>query len=97
MNYLFVLHKAAMHSGDTILMKQALDEMKELADKTGLEMMKNESEMMRKAGQAHLQMMKRDVDVLWSSIKIAVIIFIGFYFFGFGYGILFLWLCLQLW
>ena len=45
MKYLFVLHKAAMNSGDSIFMKKALDDMKELADKTGLEMVKNAVEM----------------------------------------------------
>ena len=33
MKYLSVLHKAAMNSGDSIIMKKALDDMKELADR----------------------------------------------------------------
>ena len=46
MRYLSVLHKAAMNSGDSIFMKKALDDMKELADKTGLEMVKNTVEIL---------------------------------------------------
>ena len=84
MNYLFMLHNAAMNSGDSILMKEALDEMKELADKTGLEMMRNEVEMMQKAGQAQLQMRKKDVELLMSSglelIRLAVVFFVVFFF-----------------
>ena len=45
MKNLFILHEAAMHSGDLILMRKALDDMKELANKTGLEMMKNAVEI----------------------------------------------------
>ena len=43
-----MLHNAAMMSGDSDHMVKALDEMKELADKTGLEMMKNEVEKLAK-------------------------------------------------
>ena len=98
MKYIFMSFNAAMYSGDSILMKKALDEMKELADKTGLEMMKNEVEMMREVetDQTRIQMMKKDVDVIGNSIRLAVVIFV-FYFFGFGYGILFLWLWPLLW
>ena len=49
MKYIFLLFSAARFSDDSILMKKALDEMKELADKTGLEMMKYEFEIMREA------------------------------------------------
>ncbi len=34
--HLFMLHKSAMHAGDSVLIKKALDDMKELGDKTGL-------------------------------------------------------------
>ena len=48
MKYIFMSFSAAMYSSDSILMKKALDEMKELADKTGLEMMKNEVEEVKR-------------------------------------------------
>ena len=38
--WLVRLYNAAMRSGDSVLMRKAIDEMKELADKTGLEMVK---------------------------------------------------------
>ena len=42
------LFEAAMKSGNSALMRKASDEMKELADKTGLEMLKNEVERLKK-------------------------------------------------
>ena len=39
-----MLFKAAMNSANLVLMRKALDYMKELADKSGLESMKNEVE-----------------------------------------------------
>ena len=45
LKYLVMLFNAAMHSGNSDLMKKALDDMKELANKTGLEMMKNAVEI----------------------------------------------------
>ena len=45
LRWLFMLHNAAMMSGNSDLMVKALDDMKELADKTGLEMVKNAVEM----------------------------------------------------
>ena len=80
MKYLFVLHKAATNSGDSIFMKKALDDMRELADKTGLEMMKHEVEMMRKSGQTHHQIRKKDVDVTRNRIRLAVVFFVVFFF-----------------
>ena len=47
MKYLGILYKAAVNCGNSILMRKAEDEMKELADKTGLELMKNEVETWR--------------------------------------------------
>ena len=44
MKYFFMLFRGAMKSRDSALMKKALDDMKELADKLGFESMKNEVE-----------------------------------------------------
>ena len=44
MLFLTILWQAAVYSGNLILRKKSLDEMKELADKTGLEMMKGQVE-----------------------------------------------------
>ena len=44
---LFILFRAARNSGNPVIMRKAIDEMKELSDKTGLEMMKNEVETWR--------------------------------------------------
>ena len=41
MMFLVNLYQAAVNSGNLALERKALDEIKELADKTGLEMMKN--------------------------------------------------------
>ena len=48
LRWLFMLHNAAMMYGDSDLMVKALNEVKELADKTGLERMKNEVERLAK-------------------------------------------------
>ena len=44
MKYFFMLFRAAMKSRDSVLMKKALDDMRELAEKIGLESMMNEVE-----------------------------------------------------
>ena len=44
MMFLVNLYQAAVNSGNSALERKALDETKELTDKTGLEMMKNQVE-----------------------------------------------------
>ena len=48
MYFLLRLLRAAKKSGNSALMRKASDEMKELADKTGLEMMKDAAEASEK-------------------------------------------------
>ncbi len=47
MMFLVNLYQAAINSGNSVLERKALDETKELADKTGLEMMKNQVENLK--------------------------------------------------